>query len=51
MHNAEHWRRRANEMRRIADDPGILELAKASKLRTAGEFDRLAAIASVSYQK
>lgn len=29
-------------MRNIADDPGILELAKVSTLRTAGGFDRLA---------
>ena len=42
MHNAEHWRRRADEMRRIADGLGILERAKASILRTADEFDRLA---------
>ena len=42
MHNAEHWRRRADEMRRIADGLGILEVAKASIYRNADEFDRLA---------
>jgi hypothetical protein len=42
MHSAEHWRRRADEMRRIADGLGILTLAKASMLRTADEYDRLA---------
>ena len=42
MHDAEHWRRRAHEMRRIADGLGILDLAKASIHRTADEFDRLA---------
>ena len=42
MHNAEHWRRRADEMRRIADGLGILKVAKASIYRNADEFDRLA---------
>jgi hypothetical protein len=43
LHDPEHWRRRANEMRRIADGLGVLALAKASVLRTAGEYDLLAA--------
>ena len=28
MHNAEHWRRRADEMRRIADGLGILSVRR-----------------------
>jgi hypothetical protein len=43
LDDAEHWRSRAAEMRRIADELGILELAKASMLQTAEEYDRLAA--------
>ena len=42
MLDAGHWRRRADEMRRIADGLGPLILAKASMLRTAEEYDRLA---------
>jgi hypothetical protein len=43
MLDAEHWRKRAAQMRRIADGLGVLALAKASMLRTAEEYDRLAA--------
>ena len=42
MLDAGHWRMRAAEMRRIADGLGPLVLAKASMLRTAEEYDRLA---------
>jgi hypothetical protein len=43
LQDPEHWRGRAAEMRRIADGLGVLALAKASMLRTAEEYDRLAA--------
>ena len=43
MLDAEHFRKRAAQMRRIADGLGVLALAKASMLRTAEEYDRLAA--------
>ncbi len=43
MLDAEHWRKRAEEMRRIAEDLQVLPLAKASVLRNAEEYDRLAA--------
>jgi hypothetical protein len=42
MLDGEHWRKRADEMRRIADGLGILERARASILRTADEFDQQA---------
>jgi hypothetical protein len=42
MLDSEHWRKRADEMRRIADDLRVLPLAKESVLRTAEEYDRLA---------
>jgi hypothetical protein len=42
MLDPEHWRRRADEMRRIADGLSPLVLAKAWMLRTAEEYDRLA---------
>jgi hypothetical protein len=40
--DADHWRRRADEMRRIAEGITILPNANASVLRTAEEYDRLA---------
>jgi hypothetical protein len=40
--NDEFWRQRAAEMRAIADGLAILPLAKASILRFADEYDRLA---------
>jgi hypothetical protein len=43
MLDTEHWRNRADEMRRIAEDLGVLPLARESMLRTAEEYDRLAA--------
>jgi len=43
MLDAEHWRKRAEQMRRIAEDLEVLALAKASVLRNAEEYDRLAA--------
>jgi hypothetical protein len=42
MLDAEHYRKRADEMRRIADGLGPLALAKESVLRTAAGYDRLA---------
>ena len=39
---ADHWRRRANEMRRIAEGMTVIARAKASTLRTADEYERLA---------
>ena len=43
MLDAEHWRQRAEEMRKIAEGLDFLSRAKASILRTADEYDRLAA--------
>ena len=40
--NDEFWRQRAAEMRAIADGLAILPHAKASILRFADEYDRLA---------
>jgi hypothetical protein len=40
--DADHWRRRADEMRRIAETITIFPNANASVLRTAEEYDRLA---------
>jgi hypothetical protein len=42
MLDAEHWRRRADELRRIAGELEPLPLAKESVLRTAEGYDRLA---------
>jgi hypothetical protein len=42
---AEHWRRRAGEMRSIAEQLGVLARAKTAMLRVAEEYDRLAAVA------
>jgi hypothetical protein len=49
----EHWHRRADEMRRIADEISVLPHAKASMLRIAEEYDRLAVRAEegLKYQK
>jgi hypothetical protein len=41
-YDAEHWRRRAAEMRRIAGDMAALPHASASIMRIADEYDRLA---------
>jgi hypothetical protein len=41
-YDPEHWRRRADEMRRIADGLNLLPSAQASVLRTAEEYCRLA---------
>jgi hypothetical protein len=40
--DADHWRRRAEEMRRIAEGMTVIERAKASILRTAEEYECLA---------
>jgi hypothetical protein len=40
MLDAEHWRRRAEEMRRIAGNLQVLARAKASILRNAEEYHR-----------
>jgi hypothetical protein len=40
--NPEHWRRRAQELRSIADELTVFARAKASLLRAAEEYDRLA---------
>jgi hypothetical protein len=37
-----HWRRRAEEMREIANSLGPLDRAKQAMLRIAEEYDRLA---------
>ncbi len=42
MYDAEHWRRRAAEMRTIADSLTALRGAKAAIVRTADEYDRRA---------
>ena len=42
LHDPDHWRRRAQEMHAIADGMTILPSAKASLLRTAEEYERLA---------
>ena len=42
MHDAELWRRRADEMRRIAEGMTVIARAKTSMLRTAEEYDMLA---------
>jgi hypothetical protein len=49
----EHWHRRADEMRRIAEEMSVLPHAKASMLRIAEEYDRLAVRAEegLKYQK
>jgi hypothetical protein len=39
----EHWRKRALDMRRVADQMGALPKAKESLLRIADGYDRLAA--------
>jgi hypothetical protein len=38
----ERWRKRAAEMRRVADDMASVPLVRASVLKTAEEYDRLA---------
>ena len=43
LYDPEHWRSRANEMRRIADGLGVLAPEQASLRRAAGEYDILAA--------
>ncbi len=48
MLDAEHWRKRAEEMRRIAEGLEVLARAKASMLRTAEEYDRFAVRAEKS---
>ena len=42
LQNPEHWRRRAQELRSSADELTAFARAKASLLRTAEEYDRLA---------
>jgi hypothetical protein len=42
LYDAEHWRRRAEEMRRIAYDMGPLDRAKDAMLLIAEQYDRLA---------
>jgi hypothetical protein len=42
LQNPEHWRRRAEELRSIADGLTVFARAKASLLRVAEEYDRLA---------
>jgi hypothetical protein len=42
MYNPQYWRRRAEEMRRIASDISTLNRAQYSLLRIADEYDRLA---------
>jgi hypothetical protein len=42
LYDAEHRRRRAEEMRRIANDMGPLNRAKDAMLLIADEYDRLA---------
>src|SRR5215475_12418825 len=41
-HDPDHWRKRADEMRRIAEDITVVARAKASILRAAQEYDGLA---------
>jgi hypothetical protein len=41
-YDAQHWRRRAEEMRKIADDLTLFERAQATLLHIAEEFDRKA---------
>jgi hypothetical protein len=42
LYDEQHWRRRAEEMRNIANGMGPLERAKDVMLRIAEEYDRLA---------
>ncbi len=42
LQNPEHWRKRAEELRSIADGLTVFARAKASLLRAAEEYDRLA---------
>jgi hypothetical protein len=42
LYDAQHWRRRAEAMRAIANDMGPLDRAKDAMLRIADEYDRLA---------
>ena len=42
MYDAEHWRRRAAEMRTIADGLTALPGARAAIARTAEEYERQA---------
>jgi len=42
LQDPEHWRRRAQELRSIADELTAFARAKASLSRTAEEYDRLA---------
>jgi hypothetical protein len=42
LQNPEHWRRRAEELRSIADGLTAFARAKASLLRVAEEYERLA---------
>jgi hypothetical protein len=42
LQSPEHWRKRAAELRSIADGLTVLARAQASLLRVAEEYDRLA---------
>ena len=42
LYDAQHWRKRADEMREIANSLGPLEGAKRAILQIAEEYDRLA---------
>jgi hypothetical protein len=42
IYDPDRWRRRAEEMRRIADDMTVIARAKAEILRIAEDFEQLA---------
>jgi hypothetical protein len=42
FYRSEHWHIRAEEMRRIAESLSVIPHAKASMLRIAEEYERLA---------